>query len=451
MNLDKPGRTAIDAVKIDSTLLKPNKYWKFFESYVSEVFGTIAEFENGRVINEDMFLNCYVSDWYKDELAMIPKAALPQALILDVHPDFKNLVNLENVEQIKDTLLPKNKQKILLILGDIGIGKTSLIGKYVTDYKDSAYLPYINLRGIDNEEGINASILTQLKEYYLAHLPDYFIKLKKHKPEVDFEIFNKELTNIEGELSCIQNDDEKTRRKYTEIKPTKEDPLLYTKRLVSFFYDNNVPSCVVLDGGDYFENEKLQLYLYTRAHRLCEEIGCCILIALRETSIPKALRNSKVSEHEGDIRYHLLPPKGSIILEQRRDYLIIQKLEKLPDTLYGNLSKEKTINFLRASVNSLLSASDDLELLANYSVRALLDYVRCFVMSGNIVAEKLAELEDGKTIAIHNILRCLLLYTYSSYAKNVNLILNVYDNNENKQLAKGQNLIRVRCLQQSRN
>ena len=217
MNLKSSGRSPVDSLPDRELIGKPNRYWRFFESHVNDVFGQIAEFDDGRLIDREKFEKCYVSEFYADEIAMMPKAAFSHHLLQDCHADFENLRDISDVNQLNSTLVPPNRQKIILLLGDIGIGKTCLVAKFMLDYQKHAFMPYANVRGVASASELEAVVKRQVHDFILHHLHEYIDALNLDNLTAESEIFEAELRDIAGELASIKDDDAKAARKYAEI------------------------------------------------------------------------------------------------------------------------------------------------------------------------------------------------------------------------------------------
>ena len=419
----------------------PNQVWTQIHQLVEMAFGEIAEFEEGELRESEKLAACFVDDFYNAEMKMLPESLLPAEV-------------LTTKESLDQKLVSANVSEVVILMGEIGVGKTTLIAHFMDTLHDRFSFVYVNLRNLESKEEMQEVLERECSERVnnlLVELVD------RQGADVEDDVFEPEMRRIALDVNEEENVSVKRKIRRDAINSVKKDWILLTRRLAHYLRRHK-PLCLVMDGADYIEDQELQEYVFKRVHRLVEDIHCNILLALRETSIPKNERKSAISQFE-NVRYHIMPPRSTTVLKKRVDYfkeLVDQfydtdseKAIQLKDIVISGfrVTREDYKTFLDTFIAVLCRDISYLEQLGNYSVRVTLDLARCVVLSGHIEPPNLVSLCRGRKIFSHLVLKALVLYCWEYYNPKSAHIINLYCNEEPDKLLEGANLIRLRVLQ----
>lgn len=345
-------------------------------------------------------------------------------------------------ETFAHTLEVRDAGEVVLLLGSIGVGKTTFIQRFrkvlARDRIDEACLwSYVDFRGFSKSTKpmltwVSEKMLNNLaEEHPELSLDDYaLLKLAYHKeyeqlkrgrlrpiyeqsPE-DFEIkFSEQLAEYE------RNADEHSQRLITAA-ATK-----YNRRPV-----------MVFDNADHFDAD-IQNEVFLIAQKLSREVVCPLILSLREESYWKNKEYGALGAFHST-SYYVRPPRLASVISKRLKY--VKALIRARDEGHGFVDSDLRL----IEPDELLSVVDQvsqtilgqdrryitcLESLSPGELRRALEHLARFFYSGHTNMDALLKAaREGReiTVGFHEFLTSLILGDHEYYQEASSDILNLF-------------------------
>lgn len=325
----------------------------------------------------------------------------------------------------------------IVIIGDVGVGKTSFIRhlvyvKATEEIRDSIFL-YIDL-------GVQANLGQDLHEFFIQEIEsqllqdhgvdlyeDPFVRGVYHGDLMRFE------TGIYGRLKTGQPD--KFLEKQIEFLAEQiSDKISHLQRAIKHIVRGRRKQLVLaIDNADQRSHQDQQ-EAFLAAQEFAAKWQALVLISLR----PKTYFTSKVAGAISAYPQRILtisPPRIDLVLEKRLKFSLDLAEGRLPlENLAGiSIRLDSIALFIKSVLYSLKKSRDITELLANITggnIREVLELVKGFIGSANVDSDKIINImrAGGQyVIPLHEFSKQALLGEYSHYDTKSSIACNLFD------------------------
>lgn len=418
-----------------------NALFPALRTVISRVFQDISE----EFASPEILSNCYVES-PRDSSYEKGMSSLLRRRPLDLGGSRKDVVVSkkdagEFQRKIESQIQkPGGEPEILLVLGGIGVGKTTFIHRFrkvlaSEDIDASCLWAYVDFNKYsDTGETLLEWFIRQawrsLKEEYESLEIDSYPMMKqayhseyetlkrgrlaplyKKSPE-EFELeFGNELAKYESKF-----DEHFIRLVKVAAAKSKRRPFL------------------VFDNADQF-SESTQDRVYKLAQKFAKEISCSSVISLREESYWKNKDHGTLSAFHA-VSYHVQPPRLNQVISRR--FKFAQKLLREINTDFvdsnGALVTKEELSGVLDRVSRTILAQDSrylklLEHLSPHEIRRPLEFLSRFLVSGHTNMDSLLKSYRRGTnieIGFHEFLTAIALGDTEMYRENRSDIINIF-------------------------
>jgi Cdc6-like AAA superfamily ATPase len=318
--------------KLDSPGWEINlKEDKNIKDFYDRFFGEIVDPKRNAMLRR-----CFVSspklDQYEGELKKALRDQAPSFIenAEELEPDYEN-------ENILDIETGDQKGRLVLVVGSIGSGKTTLVTKVISETKNSGsgradyiVIDFINEFDEDPNEVPHILMKKILEKWNQMHREYFeFAALQK--------IFGHELSQLKkGGLAKIfqQQPDRYVLEEGALLDSLAKDTEKFLKK--SFRYNIGTKKrgiVLFLDNIDR-TSDRYQRAVYTFAHKFSNETGSKIIITMREGTYFRGKKDF-LDVRSSDLVYHLQAPDPIQVLAKRVSY--VENLEENAEGEYPDL------------------------------------------------------------------------------------------------------------------
>jgi GTPase SAR1 family protein len=326
----------------------------------------------------------------------------------------------------------------ILLLGDVGVGKTMFIRHlrqvYAEDIFSNAMTFYIDLGSqatltTDIAEVIADEIATQLlKEYSIDIFERNFVRA------VYYEDLNRFGKGIYEDIKNSQPDVFKQKEiEYLAEKLTHKDRhLKFSLHHLSRGRKKQI--IIFLDNADQ-RGEEIQSHSFLIAQELAEHWPVSVFLSLRPETFHRSIKEGALSGYHPKA-FTISPPRIDIVLQKRLEFALkltsgqIQ-IKSLPvGSLVFLPSLEGIINVFLNSIKNNNSLIEFLENVSGGNVRLALDLVRQFFGSGHVDTKKIVGIynqQGSYLIPLHEFERAVFYGDFEHYNPEASPICNIFD------------------------
>lgn len=382
----------------------------------------LEDLVRGQELEDDFLRECYCKSGALSQYALISKGILStryKALFLEEQSG-PTLVPATTKKGLSSDLVADSiSRRPILLIGDVGVGKTTFIRHLVkidaSDVFDDAITIYIDL-------GSQGSLTLNLREFILNEIGRQL--LSNYNVDVEERnfvraVYHRDLQRFRsGIYSDLKESDivTFTRKEidFLEQKVRQTDTHLQ-KSVAHIAKGRNKQVVIFIDNADQ-RDDTIQQEAFLIAQELAERWAATIFMALRPETFYKSLHSGTLSA------YH---PKAFTISPPRIDHVIRKRLAfglKLAngEVPIRSLPQETTVKFqnlaylIMAFQETLDYRTELIEAIDNISagnIRQALDLVKSFFGSGHVDTEKIIRIrkESGRYyVPIHEFLRALI-------------------------------------------
>jgi hypothetical protein len=337
---------------------------------------------------------------------------------------------------------PAGEPEVLLILGGVGVGKTTFIHRFRKvlardDIDDNCLWAYVDFnRYSDTGESLLAWVVRQAwgsiaSEYEYLNLDNYAVLKRAYHAEYEqlrrgrlapvfakspeeFELaFSNELRQFE--LDCDQH---------------------FVRMMRVCARDTGRKPFLVFDNADQF-SEKTQDEVFRLAQKFAKDIGCASVISLREESYWKNKDHGTLSAFHA-ISYQVVPPKLRQVISRRFKFAGKLLAESDRDFVDSNerLITATELSAVLSRIGQSLLADDSrymelLEYLSPFEIRRPLQFLARFLVSGHTNMDSLLRSVRGHgpadlTIGFHEFFSAITLGDREYYSEATSDIVNLF-------------------------
>ena len=395
-------------------------------------------------LEHDFLEYCYASSGALSQYAMISKQILESRYSLahetEDHHEVEPAVGRHGVSSqlTVDALASALSQRPIILLGDVGVGKTMFIRRLINidaaEVFDNTFTLFIDF-------GRQPALVEELSEFVATEVARQFL----NKYQID--IYAKEFVEAvhHGELNRFD------RGIYGELKDVDEggyrrERIAFLARLTSNA-NAHLKAClehlrgsmrrqvvIFLDNIDQRPHE-FQEQVFLIAEATANDWPATVFVSLRPDTFYRSRSEGTLSAYQPRV-FTISPPRIDIVLERRLEFALKQLQETSRLSLFPagvTLESESLVAFLEVLLQNFRSNEKLLELidnLASGNTRRALDFVSAFVASGHVDTRKILRIyeEEGRyTIAMHEFLRSIIYGDYEYYEPEASPVANLFD------------------------
>jgi len=387
----------------------------------------------------DFLKHCYCESGALSQYAVVSKAILQTRYSLLFEkavggPTLSPLISKEGLDQ--QALAESVSKRPILILGDVGVGKTTFINHFIhieaRDVVANAMVFYIDL-------GVKPTVLPDLRKY----VSDEIGKQLLEEHGIDLEETNFVHGVYHGDLQRFE------RGIHSELKKVDEQSFL--KRKVEFLESkvNNIEThlrsslehiskgrrkqiIIFLDNIDQRPYE-FQQEVFLLAQSIAETWPTIVYVSIRPDTFYRSKAGGSLSAYHPKA-FTISPPRIDRVLFKRFDYsLYLLEAGKLANLrpIQAQLSILKTyISIIQYSFENNSELMEFIDNLCGGNVRVALDFIHAFIGSGHVNTRKILEnyRDSGSyLIPLHEFLRAVIYGDHEHFDPDGSPIVNVFD------------------------
>jgi len=405
----------------------------------------IEDIARAREVEKEFLERCYCSNGALSQYALISKQIL-QTRYSSLLQQEMTVPNLQaagdkvgvSKEFASDLVAAAMKQRPVILLGDVGVGKTifirhlikvdasELLGKTLVLYIDFGKEPAL---ATDLQEFVVKRCAAQLRQDYGIDIDeDGFVRGTYFS---DLQRFEK------GIFAPLKKIDPTAylRQQIEELNSKKGDRAGHLKASLDHISKaRKTPIVVFLDNIDQRPTE-FQEQVFLIGHSLAGTWPATVFLSLRPDTFAHSSVKGSLSAYHPRV-FTVSPPRVDLVLSKRLSFALEQlsstgRLNILPE----NLTVNSTLlsEYLHILVQSFEASAILIEFIDNLSggnTRQALEFVSDFVGSGHVDAQKIADTyrnSGSYTIPVHEFLRAIIFRDYEHYDPTASRIANLFD------------------------
>ncbi|MBO9407186.1 hypothetical protein J7399_07100 [Shimia sp. R9_1] len=434
--------------KASETIPDPTRYR--YRSDFQENIRTLStllleEIEDNQQVRRSFYRDCYVPVEANNRHTLLSKQIIKHRY-RRVAPDSSEPKQLRaqrewNNEQpiFEDADLGATlSTRPVVVLGDVGVGKTSFFENLSfqleeNDKNDSIFL-HINL-------GQKGTIATDLRKFIVQEIVE--LLSSQYTINIDSEDFAKS-----AHYKALSKFDEGPNGSLKSL-----DPAQYQLRKIDYLNElineraSNLQAAlahlchgqkrqivIVLDNADQ-RNFETQQQAFLIAQELSASGSCLVFVALRPSTFFDSKKRGALSGYQNRM-FSISPPPADEVIQKRLQFAIrVAEGKQQLASLDGiRFRLDGIVLFLKATLRSIRSNQDIQAFLGNITggnTRSVIELVASFFGSPNVESEKIIEIE-GRTgryqVPLHEFTKHALLGEYAHYNPQSSLYAcNVFD------------------------
>lgn len=407
---------------------------------LSEIF--IQDIVESEELEESFIKECYCESGELEQYSLLSKGILQKryaALFSDDEKSFTlaPIKGKKNNNLTQDALASSLSNRPIVLLGDVGVGKTSFLKNLVynkahSEFKNSIDI-YINLGSDgaltdDLKKFVIRTIEHQLYENHDINLYDFDMMRGIYASEI--KRFDKSVKGQWKDKNQQRYDEELLNHLDSLSKETDQ----HLKKSINYYSKSTRRQFIVLIDNADQRNYEVQQSAFIIAHELAKSWGALVFIALRPNTFYRSLRAGSLSAYPHKV-FTIQPPRIDKIIEKRLNYALDISEGKIPIETFSTLNSENLSLFLKALLDSLTHNKEIYEFLANITggnIRKSIELVAKFIGSPNVDCEKIIGIMSDRgeyRIPLHEFTKSALLGDYGHYHPDHSIAMNVYDVN----------------------
>lgn len=417
--------------EIDSTLRQ-----------LSELF--LQDIIESREVEATFFSECYCESGAISKYALLSRNILAAryASIFsgeddNIQPHIVPVKEKKNDNFSPDILTEAVSRRPIILLGDVGVGKTSFVKNLIYN---SAYEEFQKAIYIYIDLGSTAALTANLKTYVLNEIE----KQLDEKYSIDVGAYD----FIKGVYASAVHKFPKG------IWGTKKEsnPDLYETKLIEMLEsltsekDQHLKRCInnyakstqrqiiiSLDNADQRDFE-LQQDAFIISQELAKDWNSTVFLAVRPRTFFRSKRSGALAAYPHKV-FTISPPRIDAVIEKRLLFALKMAEGKVPleNFNFVKVNVASLAQFIKALLSSLSQNTDLHEFLQNITggnIRAAIEFVTSFIGSPNVDAQKIIDImnNDGRYfIPLHEFTKSALLGDYSHYNPDTSIAMNLFD------------------------
>ncbi|MCH8136820.1 MAG: hypothetical protein IIB77_12640 [Proteobacteria bacterium] len=427
------GRNAAVPATVLSTYADPdaviekNPLGSALEPVIQNIFSDVID-----EVTDEFLKHCYV---LPAETSL--RSSELEYPLLDVPgTDDRRVINVDSrrafeefERTIADRLVESRAGSTLLLIGNLGVGKTIFLQRFFSKECNTNFLPsniisfVVDFREGDiDSEKVHASVYERLRDY--LHAMDAGavsgpVWPSVTMPSVDLSslpvlenVFPEDMARFRRLTARLEQENKGRfeERRVEELERLRHDDKRFVRGAIRYLRKNkHLAPCIILDNADH-HTQDFQRAVYLTAKALEQELSCLVLLSVQEGSYWHFKRDDGPLASYQDTVFHIPAPRVKDVLAKRLDYAIGQSERFLPRnteiTIGRNVTLEPThISEYLSKCKNAFFADDEIavcyECLSNGNIRRGLALFATFLRSGHTDAQTyLAALSQPEACAI---------------------------------------------------
>jgi len=390
-----------------------------------------------------MLEQCYVTNSNLTEYSNELKQLLEQNMQLD-DPELSvnaDIVNSNLLEREIELQIDSNKPRTILLVGNIGAGKSTFIHRFIQQNAEANDLNIIVdlinrgtvIPNSDERNYVTKLILDQFSEEYRKQLDPYDRNILRSC--FDAELY--QFKNQRNDLATKKPDEYALiEEEYLQQLASNRD--FYYKHLIGYIKlarKKKIKVWIAFDNVDRNVSQ-YQEFIYSFAHELAQTAKCVTVITLREDTFYEAKQSGFLDVRQTDKIFRVKAPEFKQVISKRRKYV-----DKLLDS--GEIKKYKKLYYiLNRHLNGLLLLDnriirDSIAFLSNNNLRTsfslLRDYYSCSLSSFYKFYDEQKDLNEQEeapdfnyNLELNTLIKVLMLLNRWSYQESESSIHNLF-------------------------
>lgn len=370
------------------------------DNLCSIIFEDINLTENEKVT---FLKECYCTSGALTQYSILSKQILENKYT-NMFEDCKDIPNIKPVTTKKGVtmdLIDNLYKRPILLIGDVGVGKTSFIENLIhieaPKIFQEAFTLYLDF-------GTSGALTCDLKSFISKEI----LKQFRDKYKIDFEERNFVRGVYDSDIKRFANGIN------ADLKET--NPQLYREKEINMLENklNNIfehikysllhiqkswkkQLIIFLDNTDQ-RDELIQQEVFIIANEISQSWNSIVFLPMRPETYNRSNQLGHLSGYNTKA-FTIAPPRTEQVIEKRINYALkIASGEELSKKLGGYIQLSKLSNFLKIFLYSFTVTNDLKDFIVNISggnIRLALEYVRNFFGSGHIDTKKILDIYEN--------------------------------------------------------
>ena len=327
-------------------------------------------------------------------------------------------------------------QRPIVLLGDVGVGKTSFIKQLMLLKASNEFQNSIN---IYIDLGSKAALEKDMKIFIINEITrQLFSKYKVDTSASNFVrgVYDSEVKRFQNSIHGeAYKQDKKKYNEYLLQMLTKflDDKPTHLQRCIEHLSKARKQQVIlILDNSDQRPTD-IQQAAFIAAQEFASEWNAIVFIAVRPQTFFQSKRSGAFSAYSHRV-FTIAPPRPELVIKKRLEFAL--------SVSEGRVSSEKmqriTINmnnlsmFLKVLLNSIEENKSIREILANITggnIRSVVEFIVKFIGSPNVNTKKIIELKkkgEKYIIPIHEFSKAAILGDLSHYNPDSSMAMNLF-------------------------
>jgi hypothetical protein len=390
---------------------------------------------------EPRFLaECYCQSGALSQFALTSKAVLAAryaALFDSSQPGPTTVPATTKAGVSPDLLAASLARRPILLLGDVGVGKTTFIRHLI---KVEAAALFENAIALHIDLGLKATLSVDLRAFILVEMERQLLELYKidiYERNFVRGIYDRDLKRFASGVfaDLRQSAPEQFAQKEVEFLATllsQKDRHL--RRSLEHVYRGRRKQIVVfLDNADQ-RDERTQDLAFLIAQELAEDWPMMVFLALRPETFHRSKKIGALTGYHAKA-FTIAPPRIDVVIRKRLVFALKITSGEIPVPMLERIGLK--LERLPIIIRVLLQSFDDnerlmesIENVASGNVRMALDLIKAFIGSGHVDTQKILDCvaeHGGYRIPLHEFLRSVMYGDSEYYDPSTSPICNLFD------------------------
>ena len=326
----------------------------------------------------------------------------------------------------------------ILLLGDVGVGKTAFIRNLLLvegdELIDNSLFLYIDL-------GSKATLGQDLGSFIMSELKIQLLQL--HNVDIESNSFIRGAYNLDikrfrdGVYGPLRKEDptEYRKKEIEYLEKLVSDERKHTRMSIEHIAKaRRKQVIIVIDNADQ-RSDDIQQQAFLSAQEIAEHWQATVFIALRIETFYRSQRLGTLSGYHPKA-FTIAPPRIDTVIEKRLNFALLLTNGDIPVQALGDnigINLERLDSIIRVFLQSIKENRDIVEFLDNIAggnVRLALDLVRGFFGSGHVNTDKIIRIFEQTgyyTIPLHEFYRAVAYGDHEHYNPNSSPVSNLFD------------------------
>lgn len=408
---------------------------------LSELF--LQDVVENNEVEESFFKECYCESGAISSYALLSKNIL-ETRYASLFSEGERAPHLQSVKERKnrdnftpDILAESIARRPIVLLGDVGVGKTSFVKNLIYN---SAYEAFQRAVYIYIDLGSKAALTEDIRSFVLKEIErQLFAKYNIDVNDYHFikGVYSSEIHRFSNGIWGKKKESEPAlyETKLIEmLERHNQDVDEHLRRSIESYSKSSKRQIIIfLDNADQRDFE-VQQATFIISQELAKNWSATVFVSVRPQTFFKSKRSGALTAYPNKI-FTISPPRIDMVIEKRLQFALQMSEGKIPvETLnYLTVNSSSLTLFIKALLTSLSENSDLYLFLANITggnIRAAIEFVTGFIGSPNVDAVKIIDLMkagEKYIIPLHEFTKSALLGDYSHYNPETSLAMNVFD------------------------